>query len=85
MKKKRKTRMDPKEKNGNTLTLPAYPSLCRGLEYLQKVPYNILDVLNVVGLMIFETVFLGWLATLYYVCICVRKHISLPKIHRMCT
>ena len=40
---------------------PAYTSLCRGLEYLLKVRYIILVVLNGAGFLIFNTIFVtGW-------------------------
>ena len=37
---------------------PAFPSICRGLEYLLKVRYIILVVPNVAGFLISNTVFL---------------------------
>ena len=44
--------------------LPAYPILYRAPKYLLKVPYIILVVTNVAKFLIFDTVFLGRMATL---------------------
>ena len=45
----------------------AYNSLRRGLKYLLKIPFFILNYLNVAGFLIFKTVFLGSSAKLPYV------------------
>ena len=45
----------------------ANTSLCRGLKYLLKVPYNIQKYPNLAGILIFETLCLGRSKTLPYV------------------
>ena len=72
--------------------LPAYPSLCRDLEYLLKIRYIILVNLKLTDFWFSRPFFLGRSAILPYVwknitkinVICVWQHISSSNFYRMC-
>ena len=70
----------------------AYTGLCKGLKYLLKVRYIILDSSNVVGFLIFKTFFwAGWKhcpmsgnSITKMNAICIWYHIASPNFHRTC-
>ena len=76
-----------------SFTVAAYTDLCRGLYYLLKVRYIILNFLNVARFLIFETLYLGWSKILSYIWknyhkneqhLCLVTHISTKLSHNVC-